>query len=393
MSDALTSTGFSLDSLETRTANVLAALRAAIHPNLDLSPDQPAGQIARIHAEREQALGELIRNLYQAWDPRSATGASLTALAALTGTYRHAATKGDVALTLTLGAAVTVPAGSVVAVSGNPANRWVIDADVTSIGAGAYPATATAESPGAIQALVGTITVIATPVAGWSAVTNAADAVPGQAEESDHDLRARRESELFAGGSTSVDAIRAALLALADQGMISATVVDNDLDVASGGLPPHSFEAITWDGSPVGGPYVVPAADIAEAIFEAKAAGIRAFGQTLVIHADSQGNTHAIRFTRVTPLRVLVEVTLTTGTGYVGAAAVKAAVAAWATAELEPGEDVYRSKVSAVVCDLAGVVDVSLVRLAIFPAALAAADLVVDLREIATIDAADVTVL
>jgi uncharacterized phage protein gp47/JayE len=395
MADALTTTGLTIDSLETRLARVKATLRAAIHPNLELSADQPSGQTVQIQVERIQALLELIREIYDAWDPRSATGHSLTALAALTGTYRHAATHGHVTLTLTLGAAVTVPAGSVAAVAGAPANRWATDEDVTSVAPGLYLVAATAEEAGAIVALAGTITVIATPVAGWTAVTNVSPAVPGEAEESDADLRARREAELFRGGSTSVDAIRADLLALADDGMIAVTVLENELDHSAGvpPLPPHSVEAIVWDGSPVGGPYVVPSATIAEVLWQSRAAGVRTHGTTTVAHTDDQGNSHVVSFSRVAPLRVSVRVDVTTGSGYVGNAAVQAAVAAWATSDLGPGDDVYRSKISGVAVALGGVIDVVDVRLSIWPAPPVAADLTVLAREIATIAAGDVLVV
>ena len=386
MADELTATGLSLDSLEDRIEALKGLLRAAIATNLDLSTEQPTGQLVKIFSERVQAALELVQAVHRSIDPDSATGDALTALCLLTGTQRNAATHGHVTLSLDLAALTTVPAGSVAAVAGAADNRWITDVPVTSVGAGVYTVAATAEDTGPVQAVAGTITVIATPVAGWNTVTNAADATLGLSEETDTALRLRRENELAIGGSTSVDAIRSELSQLV--GMIEATVLENDLDTTVDGIPPHAIEAVVWDGSPP----AVANADIAETIFESKAGGIRAWGSTLVAHVDDQGNPHAIRFTRAEDLRIVVDVDVDTEAGYIGNAAVAAYIEAQAALFFRVGGDVYRSRITDWVMDCAGVVNVALVQLSIFPAAVAAADIVVDVREIATIDVADVTV-
>ena len=389
MADELTVLGLSVDSLEDRIAAVSAILRAAISPNLDLSPDKSTGQIVRILAERTQSVLELVRAVHSGMDPDAATGDALTALALLTGTQREAATYGRVILSVNLDGATLLPAGSVASVAGDATNRWATDADFTSPAGPAawYFLQATCTEAGAIQAVAGTITVIATPVVGWNLVTNAADATEGLEEETDTALRLRREQELAIGGSTSCDAIQAELSQLV--GMIEATVLENDLDTTVDGIPPHAVEAIVWDGSPE----AVADADIAEVIFESKAAGIRAWGLTdLINHVDDQGNSHAVRFTRATALRIRVEVTLTHDATYVGDAAVQAEIVARALAYFGVGDDVFRSRIIDWTMNCQGVLNVSLVRLAIFPAAVAGVDLTVDIREIATIATGDIVV-
>ena len=404
MADYLDDTGLHVDALEDRLAATKALLRAAISANLDLTPEQPTGQLVEILGENHQEILELIRAVYTAWDPDSSTGHSLTALALLTGTQRQSATKGTVTLRCNLNGATTLTGGvSTAAVSGDTTNRWVLLTSFTSPAGPAanYDLAFEAENAGAIQALAGTITVIATPTAGWNSVTNLADATEGQGEEGDPSLRLRREQELATGGSTTVDAIEAALSAL--EGMLEVVVYENDLDVAVSGIPPHAFEAVVHGT----GAAVPTDADIAESIFEEKAGGIRAYGTTVQAHTDSQGNDHQIGFTRATELRIIVEVTIPAanrGPDYVGDAAVADAIEDWANGYTDAdgndiagfftvGLDVYRSEVSAVVVQLAGVENVSLVRLAIHPAGVAAVDLTVARDQIATIDSADVTVL
>src|SRR5262249_36114068 len=78
---------------------------------------------------------------------------------------------------------------------------------------------------GPLPAPAGTLTVIDTPVAGLSSVTNAADAILGRNQETDSELRIRREEELRAAGKGTVDAIRALLLEVLN--VVQAKVLQN----------------------------------------------------------------------------------------------------------------------------------------------------------------------
>jgi len=387
VADELTATGLSIDDLETRIAAVVATLRTEISAILDVSPDQPTGQIIQILMERQQALAELIQAVHSATDPDQATGQSLDGVASITGTYRRPATSGTVVLTLDLDALTTVPAGSLVAVAGDPSNTWAINADVTSVGAGNYAAPATSTQTGPIQALAGTITVIVTPVAGWNSSDNAADAVLGSDEETDTALRLRREVETVLGGSTSADAIRAEVSQV--DGVLEVFCLENPLPCSVAPMPPNSVEVVYWDG----GAGAADQAEIAEVIWTQKPAGIRAYGTTTVVHTDEQNNSHQIGMTVADEQRIVVDVTLLDGAGYVGDAAVMTAIAAWADANLGIGDEVWRSRISAVVLGLAGVENVSAVLLSIWPAAVGAADITIDQRQIATISTGDITVI
>lgn len=395
MADALTATGLNIDSLDDRIEAAKALLRSAISSNLDLTADQPTGQLTQIQYEAIQAALELLRATYSAWDPDSATGHSLTALALCTGTERRPATHGTVTLTCNLNGGTTLGIGTMASVTGDPTNLWEINESFTAPAGPAadYFLDFTATEPGAIQALAGTIIVMATPVGGWNSVDNAAAAAAGEEEETDTALRLRRELELARAGSATVDAIRADLIAL--EGMISVDVYENDLDIAVGGIPAHAFWTVIWDGA-------VPAvanADIAEAIFQAKAAGIRPYGYTTVAHVDEQGNSHPIAFTRAAEIAIAVEVTIPAanrGADYPGDAAVAQAIEDWAVDFYGVGDDVYRSEIVGVVVQLPGVENVSLCRLAtapVPPGVFAAVDMVFGVAQIATIAAADVVVL
>lgn len=395
MTDELTSTGLNLDDFETVRALVVAQLRATISNILDVSPDQPIGQITDITLEHRQQISELLQEIYSAMDPEQATGQSLDALCSMTGTYRNPATYGTVGLTLNLNAATTVSAGKIAAVTGDPDNQWILDADVTSVGAGNYAGTATASETGVIQALAGTITTIVTPVAGWNSVTNALDADEGEEVESDTDLRLRREVELQQGGSTALGAVVAAVSAIEE--VIQVIGYENVRAYVQDGMPPKSIEIVYWSGATSPTPAAV-VAEIAETIQSEKAGGIQAYGtdtdgaSTETETVTDDYGSYEIGFTRAEDLRVELEYTLTTNSNYPGDATFQAYVSGWSDDNIGIGDDVFYTKMIDVGYNVAGIDNLSL-RLRFFGGAWGTADLSVGGRQIATVDSGDITVI
>ena len=370
MSDTLSTTGLDIYTLAERRALIAASLRSAISTTLDLSPDQPTGQHLDIPNERIQAVAELVLAIFSSFDPDAATGRALDAVSSITGTYRDPATNGEVALTVTFSAAGSVLSGDIVAVSGDPDNRWIIDDTVTDTG-GPYPeavaATATAENTGAIDAAAGTITVIVTPRPNWTTVTNALDATPGEAEESDTSLRLKREIEVAGGGSTSVIAVRAEVSAL---DFIDETIIyENPYHYAVAPMPPNSIEVVAWDTGATGTLTAAQRATMAETIFTEKAGGIQPYGTDIgdgvgtneYTYTDSQGIAHQIGWTMAAASVITIVVSIN-GVGdydvdaYEGDAAMTAAIVAWG-ADLTIGEDVVFAQLIEVVMSQPGLND------------------------------------
>lgn len=154
---------------------------------------------------------------------------------------------------------------------------------------------------GQILAPAGLLTEIETPVAGWDEVTNYVDALSGRDIESDSALRIRRAQSLQILGTATVEAIRARLLAQVDD-VTAVTVIENRLDVPDiDGRPPHSFEAIVSGGTDE---------DVANKIWEVKAAGIQTTGDIGVVITDSAGFSHEIRFSRPVDRYVWIKVSI-----------------------------------------------------------------------------------
>jgi uncharacterized phage protein gp47/JayE len=185
---------------------------------------------------------------------------------------------------------------------------------------------AVAETAGVYAANAATIIAIATPYTGWTAVTNAADAAPGSAAESDVQLRARRERELRALASSSLNGIRAALAAVT--GVSSVSLEENATPAfdAVRVLPPNTLRATVQGGTD---------ADVAAALFASRPAGIATAGSVSVVVTDAGGFSRTTRFSRPTTVNAyaLVRVVVDAAT-YPGDTALASAIANVTTGQL-----------------------------------------------------------
>ena len=384
----VTPTGFSAKTLEELLEEIEEEERSEISSSLNTSASSPIGQLNGIYASKLRELWELAQVAYDSFDPANSTDSSLTNLSLVTGTEREDATKSLALCTIDLDAGVFLAGTLIASVSGNPDARFVNVNDITAPGGPIVGVPFEGEVTGPVQALAGTLTVIAEPVVGWNSVTNPADAVEGENIEGDILLRLRREDELARVGSTTVDAIRADVLDVT--GVESVTVFENTgLDVDGEGLPGKSFEVVLFDG-------IAPAADddeIAQAIWDTKPAGIEDFGSSSGTAVDSQGDDHTISFTRVTVREVHLEFDLTVDAAtYAGDAAVETAVADFGDANLGIGEDVVLAELCVPVFGVGGVVDITETRAGFAPSPAGTVNLVIGSREIADLDTGRITI-
>lgn len=343
--------GLTTNGLVIRTQPELQALiEDAIHaefPGLDLSRG-PEHQIVGILSEELAIVWEALQAVHAATYPSGASGILLDKLMALTGSVRRQATRSTVLATVNLNAGVTLPAGSIAAVLGDPDAQFRTLEDVTNGGGSPAAVSALMESirTGPIAAGAGLLTVIVTPVAGWNSVTNADEATPGRAIAGDVEARQQRVIELAGSGAGTVDAIRADVARVDD--VRSVSVYENVTMATDGdGRPAKSFEVVVWDEE------IADDDEIAQAIWDAKPAGIQAYGSNASGTAtDDAGNDHTVAFTRAVQLQVYVsmEVVLRDDAGPDWEDAVKAAVSARGD-EYLVGEAAYGSQLDCAAID------------------------------------------
>lgn len=240
-----------------------------------------------------------------------------------------------------------------------------------------------AESPGAVAAPAGSLTVIETQISGLTGVENALDAELGDEIESDAQLRLRRMSSLQKAGAGTLEAIKSDILGL--DGVEAALVFENDtLSVDTAGRPAKSFEVVVLGGDDD---------EIAETIWQDKPAGIQTFGTQSVVIQDSQGFERTIKFSRPTEVPIWVEfdLTITDAFPLSGPAQVEAAVLAYG-ANLNLGDDVI--VLPALISALAGIPGITnvAVRIGTAPDPVGSANIPIDAFEIAIFDSSRIGV-
>ncbi len=190
---------------------------------------------------------------------------------------------------------------------------------------------------GPVTAPAYSMTNILTPISGLSSVLNVIDAVAGQAVESDAAFKARRIASLSITASATVSAIYSKVSQVV--GVTGCLVFENVTDSTDGfGRPPHSIQVL------VSGTYA--AADVANAIWNSKPAGVATYGTSSYVITDSQGIAHTIYYSAPTivDLYCIVNITRDT-TGEVaawptnGVQLVQAALSEWIST-LAIGRDV-----------------------------------------------------
>lgn len=350
MTAGLTTTGWVPKTATEVLADLEDAVRAELGSDVDVSAESVFGPVLAVCATKLAEQWELVGAVYAARTPTGAAGEALNAAVGLCpGIERRAATKGTVTLTVTLNNGVTLPVGSRAHVAGEPSNAWVTTESVTNSTGSAttFPVAAEALDAGRTPANAGTITTIATPVTGWTAVTNGADATPGLPDETDAALRLRREQSLQRAGSSPLDALVAQVAEVSGVTQVSAWE-NTSAFTDSLGRPSKSIDVLVLGGTD---------AAVGRAVFAAKAGGIETVGSTTVTFTDANGISRTVKFSRPTPLSmyatVRVEVDADT---YAGDAAVEDALLA-AAEGLRAGEPARISDLVTAVCAVAGVTD------------------------------------
>lgn len=398
MTFGVTSTGFVRKTQQDIIAELEADQKAEIGPLWDTSAEQIPGQMNGIFSRQLAIVWEHLETVYHANDPDAVEDRPQDMLYKLTGSLRREASKSVVTLACNLDEDTILLAGEhFAAIDGKEDVRWTPVEDYTSPADGSHDLLFEAENAGAVPGPAGTITIRSTPVVGWNSVTNALDAEIGREADTNEVFRQRREADLARSGSTTTRAIKAALSdeeAFPD--IETVEVFENDTDYEDGdGRPPHTVEALIFDGDP-------PAADndeIAQAIWDAKGGGIASYGEEsgeAVI--DDEGTTKTVNFSRPTTKLVYLAFTLTTGSGYAGASAHKEYIAERANAAHEQGGDVYQAIVQSIALGrdpdepFTGVTNVTLAKLGFSNPATAEDDLTIGAREIARFDTTRITI-
>jgi uncharacterized phage protein gp47/JayE len=251
----------------------------------------------------------------------------------------------------------------------------------------------TADTAGAYTIAANTLTEIVTPVSGWDEVNNINAGLTGTNQETDSELRIRREFSVNNGFGTD-DSIRESILDNVD-GITACTVTSNRTNTTdSESRPAHSFEAVVVGGDDT---------EIAEEILRVQSAGIGSYGNTTENVTDSQGYTQIIKFSRPVSQYIWVRIyrDYYDEEAYPddGDDLIKESIVDWSLDldNINIGVDVIRQKLSTPIYEIAGIGDITIeIDATATPGgspSYASSNIVISAREIAVFATGRITVL
>lgn len=333
LAPTVSSTGISSPAFTDILASLQASFQTIYGADVYLGNDTQDGQLLAIFAKAIFDSNQVAVAVYNQFNPSFAVGVGLSNLVRINGIARLIASNSQVDLLIggTVGTIIT----NGIAADAN-GNLWALPASVTIPVGGQITATATCTEVGSIAANVGTVTLINTPVLGWSTATNTSAASLGASVEDDATLRLRQAQSVSLPALTVLAATVAAVEAIT--GVTEVAAYENDTgDVDSNGLPAHSISLVVNGGD---------ATAIATAIMIKKTPGCFTYGSTVLPIVDSVGVTHNIAFYVPTNYPIKIALTIKALAGYTSATgtAIKQSLVDYINNTLRIGQPVFISR-------------------------------------------------
>jgi len=367
----LTSSGFERKRLVDIKTDIEDKLKNIFGANIDISPQSGLGQFVGIMSEAQADQWQSQEDIYNSQYPSTSQGSQLSNVVMYNGIERHSASKSTVVAILGGTVGTIIPSGSQASVvDTGQIFETIEDVVITS---GSEAVNMRSVTTGEIIALTGTLTVIETPIFGWTSITNNESAVVGTNKETDAQLRIRRELSTQALGNNLTDSLYGQLANLG--GVEGVVVWDNKTEATAGGLPANQFgvsiiggvdEEIAETGLPANqfGVSIIGGVDeeIAETIWKNTPQGIASYGDTTVYHTDIQGFSQPVMFTRAVDYPVYFRIDIETSSEFpiTGIEDIKKAVADFGTENFKISDDVIMSKFYNPINTVPGVVSISL---------------------------------
>jgi len=322
----VTSSGLTTQELPEIISELNAAFQSIYGADINLEQNSPDGQLIGILAQLKRDLLELITQVYNSFDPDTAEGSALDARVALNGISRNGGTYTITPVSITVDRAMTLYGldqniETIFTVEDSAGNQFYIEETQAIGGAGTASYNFRAKDLGAIQVALNDITSQVTVVVGVTAVNNPDPAGEiGVAEESDAELRIRRQVSTAIASTGAVPSILSNILNI--EAVSDAYVWENytgSPDIYS--VPGHSIWAVVEGGADQ---------SIGEVIYAKRSAGCGMVGSETVNVLQPNGEYFVAQFDRPIYVPLSIHFSLTEkvpGVSY-DEATVKAALAA-----------------------------------------------------------------
>ncbi len=257
MTNQITAAGLTVDNLTTITANLVAGFQAIYGADINVDQNSPDGQRIGIYAQMAEDLLEFLVSINNGFDPDQAIGAILDERVAINNIQRQGGTYTIQPIVVIVNASVTLPGldtaandpnGTGYTVQDAMGNQFILLATVTLV-IGSYPLDFRAQQIGAVNVPVSTINTPVTIVQGVVSVINSSPALTiGQNQETDPQLRTRRQQSPALSTTAFLNGLLARILALT--GVTEAVLYENNTgSTDSDGIPAHSIWLVVAGGS------------------------------------------------------------------------------------------------------------------------------------------------
>ena len=300
MVDVLNQNGIQIKSLNEILTNLENGLKTIYGDDINLEQNSPDGQLVNIISQSIIDIKELIVDVYNSFNPDTASGRVLDERVAINNITRKGGTYTITNVDVTVDRTVSLqgldedfnnPDGTGYTVQDDSGNEFILIDSVT-IEAGTHSLGFRAKDIGEVSTTIGTIINPVTVVLGVVDIENTSGALQvGEDLETDAQLRVRRASSTANGSNGYLNGLLGVVLEL--DGVTDGKVFENVTNVEdANGIPAHGIWLIVEGGS---------IADIANKIYDKKSYGANMKGDVTYDIDTPSGGVFTAKFDRPTP--------------------------------------------------------------------------------------------
>lgn len=299
MPDIIDSTGLTVKTRSEIVADLETAFRGIYGSDINLDQNSPDGQLIGIIAQQSVDIRELLTSVYNSFNPDRAIGTQLDERVAINNIERRGGTFTVQPVSITVDRTVTLQGldanyndvnATGYTVQDDVGNQFIL-VDTSVLTAGTHSLNFRAKNLGLVETTVGTIVNPVTVVLGVTTINNPSGALEiGQNEETDTELRLRRQYSVAIASTGYLNGLLAAVLNL--DGVTDAKLYENVTDATdANGIPEHAIWLVVEGGAN---------SEIANLIYEKKSYGCNMKGSVLVEITTESGQIFVAKFDRPT---------------------------------------------------------------------------------------------
>lgn len=299
MPDILNANGLQTKTLSEIVTDLETGFRNIYGSDINLDQNSPDGQIINIFAQASRDIRELATQINNGFNPDTAVGRILDQRVVINNIERQGGTFTIVPIAITTDRTVTLEGldgdfnnidGTGYTIQDDAGGEFIL-IDTVTLTAGTTTVNFRARDIGQVETTIGTITNPVTIVLGVTSVNNSSAAIQtGQDEETDAELRLRRQRSVAISSNGHLNGIFAALANL--DGVTDVAVYENVTNsVDADGIPAHGIWCIVEGGANT---------DIADVIYSKKSAGADMKGDVEIDIETDSGAVFTAKFDRPT---------------------------------------------------------------------------------------------